>query len=57
VSGDRPRLQQVLLNLIVNAWDAIGEYGELRISAHAPARSARDDGFPAASANAAPERR
>jgi len=35
VQGDRPRLQQVLLNLIVNAYDAMESYGELAISAHA----------------------
>lgn len=36
VNGDRPRLQQALLNLIINAWDAMGEFdGELFISAHA----------------------
>lgn len=33
VSGDRPRLQQVLLNLILNAFDAMGEHGLLRVSA------------------------
>lgn len=42
--GDRPRLQQVLLNLIVNAWDAIGEHGELIISAHASVVG-KSDGF------------
>lgn len=45
VSGDRPRLQQVLLNLIVNAYDAIGEYGELRISGCA-GTVGKGDGFP-----------
>lgn len=45
VSGDRPRLQQVLLNLIVNAWDAMGERGKLVISAHASVVS-KNDGFP-----------
>ena len=35
VNGDRPRLQQVLFNLIVNAWDAMGRQGELTIQASA----------------------
>lgn len=33
VNGDRPRLQQMLLNLISNAWDAMGDHGDLLISA------------------------
>jgi two-component system, NtrC family, sensor kinase len=33
VAGDRPRLQQLLLNLIINAYDAMGDYGELQFSA------------------------
>lgn len=33
VAGDRPRLQQLLLNLIVNAYDAMGDYGELSFGA------------------------
>lgn len=45
VLGDRPRLQQVLLNLIVNAWDAIGEHGELRVSAQASVVG-KNDGSP-----------
>ncbi len=45
VSGDRPRLQQVLLNLIVNAWDAMGSQGELIISARAGTVGKSDD-FP-----------
>nr|MBP9915449.1 hypothetical protein [Thiobacillaceae bacterium] len=50
VLGDRPRLQQVLLNLIINAWDAIGDLGdiggELSISARAGVVG-KSDGFPA----------
>ena len=50
VLGDRPRLQQVLLNLIINAWDAIGDLGdiggELSISARAGIVG-KSDGFPA----------
>lgn len=50
VNGDRPRLQQVLLNLIVNAWDAMGEVsnigGELAITARAGVVG-KSDGFPA----------
>lgn len=33
VAADRPRLQQAFLNLIGNAFEAMGEYGELRIEA------------------------
>jgi DNA-binding NtrC family response regulator/signal transduction histidine kinase len=47
VRGDRPRLQQVLLNLIVNAYDAMGEAGLLTISARAVIVGAPDDGFAA----------
>lgn len=50
VSGDRPRLQQVLLNLIVNAFDAIGDLGniggELAISARTVV-AGKSDNFPA----------
>lgn len=35
VLGDRPRLQQVLLNLIINAYDAMQGDGELSITARA----------------------
>ncbi len=45
-NGDRPRLQQVLLNLIVNAYDAMGSYGELVITARA-CIVGKSDGFPA----------
>lgn len=46
VSGDRPRLQQVLVNLIVNAYDALGDHGELSIAARAGVVGKRAD-FPA----------
>ena len=45
--GDRPRLQQALLNLVLNAYDALGSYGELNIHARAATAGARDDGFAA----------
>jgi signal transduction histidine kinase len=47
VRGDRPRLQQVLLNLVVNAFDAMGEAGILSISARPAHAGERDDRFPA----------
>lgn len=46
VQGDRPRLQQVLLNLIINAYDAMGEHGELTISARAVTVGEKGDDFP-----------
>ncbi|MDD5391026.1 MAG: ATP-binding protein [Gallionellaceae bacterium] len=50
VSGDRPRLQQVLLNLIANAFDALAEVersdAELAITARA-GLVGKSDGFPA----------
>ncbi len=50
VAGDRPRLQQVLLNLIVNAFDALAAMGpvggELSLSARA-ATVAKGDDLPA----------
>ena len=45
VQGDRPRLQQVLLNLIINAYDAMEGYGELSITAHAGIVG-KNDNFP-----------
>ncbi|MBU0499081.1 MAG: HAMP domain-containing protein [Gammaproteobacteria bacterium] len=45
VSGDRPRLQQLLLNLILNAFDAMGESGELWVSARTARAGAKGDGF------------
>ncbi len=61
VSGDRPRLQQVLLNLIVNAYDAMGEMGkvggniggELAIGARAGIVG-KHDGFPAVAGQCRP---
>lgn len=47
VLGDRPRLQQVLLNLIVNAYDAMGEAGMLSISARPARAGERDERFTA----------
>ena len=47
IFGDRPRLQQVLLNLIVNAYDAMGSHGELRIAARTVKVGERGDDFPA----------
>jgi signal transduction histidine kinase len=53
VSGDRPRLQQVLLNLIINAYDAMGSYGELSITARAGIVG-KGDGLPAHSGQCRP---
>jgi len=47
VRGDRPRLQQVLLNLVINAFDAMGGSGILSVSARAATAGARDDPLPA----------
>ncbi|HNQ05218.1 MAG TPA: ATP-binding protein [Thiobacillaceae bacterium] len=47
VCGDRPRLQQVLLNLLVNAYDAMGKTGVLSIHARAARAGASHDRFPA----------
>ena len=47
VRGDRPRLQQVLLNLVINAFDAMGGAGILSVSARAATSGARDDLLPA----------
>ncbi|OJZ18748.1 MAG: hypothetical protein BGP21_07290 [Thiobacillus sp. 65-29] len=46
--ADRPRLQQVLLNLILNAYDAMGSAGVLDIAARRLKSGERDDDFPAA---------
>jgi signal transduction histidine kinase len=45
VRGDRPRLQQVLLNLIINAYDAMGEHGELTLTARTATVGAKGDGL------------
>jgi signal transduction histidine kinase len=47
VTADRPRLQQVLLNLVVNAYDAMGSAGELVIAARPVRAGERGDDFPA----------
>ncbi len=52
VRGDRPRLQQVLLNLMVNAFDALADeravaHGELAISARPVIVGEKGDDFPA----------
>lgn len=47
VTADRPRLQQALLNLVVNAYDAMGSAGELAITARQLRTGERDDDFPA----------
>ncbi len=52
VTADRPRLQQVLLNLVVNAYDAMhdprpGSAGELRVAARQIKTGEKDDDFPA----------
>jgi signal transduction histidine kinase len=48
VHGDRPRLQQSLLNLIVNAYDAMAGHGQLTISAHDVTVGDKGDDFAAA---------
>jgi signal transduction histidine kinase len=48
VAADRPRLQQAFLNLIGNALEAMGDYGELRIAAQRGLASGDPEGvFPA----------
>lgn len=48
VPADRPRLQQALLNLIGNALEAMGDYGELSVDARrAVAGSGAEGVFPA----------
>jgi len=48
VGADRARLQQAFINLIGNAFEAIGDYGELRIEAHrAQAGMTAEGVFPA----------
>lgn len=49
IAADRPRLQQALLNLIKNALEAMGDYGELAIAARRS--SERDDSFPVFAGN------
>ncbi len=53
VLGDRPRLQQVLLNLIINAYDAMQSDGELSITARAGIVG-KNDGFVAAAGQCRP---
>ena len=50
VVADRPRLQQVLLNLVINAFDALrdaGGSGHLRIAARRVVAGEKGDDFPA----------
>lgn len=54
VLGDRPRLQQVLLNLVINAYDAMGDHGELAIAAHPVTVGGKDDDFPAQNGHCRP---
>ncbi len=53
VSGDRPRLQQALLNLILNAYDALETFGELHISARA-GQAGKGEAFPLISGQCRP---
>lgn len=54
VYGDRPRLQQALLNLIVNAYDAMADHGELAIAAHPVKVGDKDDDFPSSGGQCRP---
>ena len=53
ILGDRPRLQQVLLNLIINAYDAMQSYGELSITGRAGIVG-KNDGFVAVTGQCRP---
>ncbi len=55
VNADRPRLQQVFLNLFKNALEAVGDYGEIRIDARlGAAGQVGESAFPALSGHCKP---